>query len=90
MDNGDLLLKLEVAVIIAAETVRTELDTVDNHANRRQWAKEAFTNPKTAATYMLRALLAANSDLTPAQITGADDSQIQSKVDAAIDIFATG
>lgn len=88
--HGDLRNKIRVAVIIAAETIRNEDGGTTNHANRLLWAAEAFANPKSVADKMLMALLASNSELTIAQITGASDAAIQTKVDAAVDIFATG
>lgn len=88
--HSDLQDKVEVACIVAAETIRAELDTVDNHANRLIWAKKAFDSPGGIRDSMLRALLASNKDLNPADITGATDAAIQTKVDAAIDVFADG
>ena len=39
---------------------------------------------------MLMALLAQNKDATTAQITGVTDANLQTGVNAAIDVFATG
>ena len=84
--SDDVLLnKIEVATIIAAEAVRSE---VPGTAIRRAWAKLAFEQPREESRKMLMAVLAANSNLTVAQITGASDAAIQTNVDAAVDIFA--
>jgi len=88
--KSNLRYQIEVACLIAAETIRNELDTVPNHDNRLIWAKRAFTSPRAVASEMLMALLAANKDVTVANIIGASDEQIQTKVDAAVDIFADG
>ena len=82
--------KIEVAVIVAAEAIRGEDANTPNHDNRLVWAKQAFDNPQGAATKMLMALLAANKDATVAQIQSATDEAIQTKVDAAVDVFADG
>ena len=88
--NGELRNKLDVAIVIAAEAIRNEDVGTTNHANRLTWAKAAFNNPRSKADEMLMALLAANKDLTVAQIEEATDSAIQTRVDAAVDVFADG
>jgi len=88
--NSELRNKMRVAVVVAAETIRAEDAGTDNHANRMAWAKNAFSNPDGAADGMLKALLAANKDLEVAQIMGASDAAIQTKVDAAVNVFADG
>ena len=85
--NGALRNKVEVACIVAAETVRTEEPPV---AARLAWAKAAFRSPRAASENMLMALLAANKDAEVSAITGATDAQIQAKVDAAVDVFVDG
>jgi hypothetical protein len=82
--------KVEVACIVAAETIRNEAPATENHANRLVWAKSAFQDPAGVAVKMLMALLAANKDETPSNITSASDAQIQARVDAAVDVFADG
>jgi len=88
--QGDLLNKIEVACVIAAEAVRTEDAGTTNHANRLIWAKRTFSSPRGVAEQMMMAILAANNALSVAQITGSSDSAIQTKVDAAVDLFADG
>jgi len=88
---GDALkVRIKVAIIIAAEAIRSELDTVNNHANRLTWAAQAFANPEAIATKMLWALLAQNATATVIAITGATDEMIQANVNNAVDVFATG
>lgn len=86
--SDDLRNKVQVACIIAAETVRAESEAVNNHANRLKWAKAVFENPASMAKTMLWAILAGNSSATVSQIVNASDSAIQTKVTAAIDLFA--
>lgn len=88
--NGTLKAKIRAAVIIAAESIRTEDPATANHANRLIWAKQAFSNTESAVSEMLKATLAANKDASVAQITGASDATVQAAVDAAVDIFADG
>lgn len=88
--HNELKNKVEVACIVAAETIRGEDAGVTNHTNRLLWAKAAFASPRAVAGQMMMALLAANKDAATAAITGATDSAIQTKVDAAVDLFADG
>lgn len=89
-ENEALNKRIRVACIIAAETVRTELPAVTNHANRLLWAKNVFANPVSESERMLWAVLAQNKAATLVQITGATDATIQTAVNAAVDVFATG
>jgi len=82
--------RIEVACIVAAETIRGESDQTANHANRLLWAQRAFNAPKDAANKMVMAVLAANKSATVAQITGATDATLQAAVDAAVNLFADG
>lgn len=89
-ENESLTKRIRVACIIAAETVRTELGSVANHTNRMLWAKNVFANPVSEADRMLWVVLAQNKTATLVQITGASDATIQTAVNAAVDVFATG
>ena len=86
--DSDLQDRTVVASIVAAEAVRADATPPANQAAREAWAALVFANPKTEATRMLWALLAANKDSTVAAITGASDAVLQSAVDGAIDLFA--
>ena len=89
-NNSDLQEKVEVAVIVAADTIRTDATPPANQAERLAWAAQAMSNPKSVAKSMLWAVLAANKDVTVANITSATDAAIQTNVDAAVDLFAGG
>jgi hypothetical protein len=87
-NNDDLLHKVAVAVIVAADTIRAEDAGTTNHANRLVWASEAFGSPVGKSRQVLWALLAANKDVALAGITGATDAAIQANVDAVVDVLA--
>jgi hypothetical protein len=55
-----------------------------------KWARDTFLDPDTAARRIMPAVLAQNRAATLAQIVGADDAAVQTAVDAAVDVFATG
>lgn len=82
--------KVTIAVVVAAETIMNEDGGTANHANRMVWASAVFANPGNEADRMFMAVLAANKDLTAAQIQAATDTAIQTNVDDHVDLFATG
>ncbi len=82
--------KVGVAIIVAADIIRAENSGTTNHANRLKWAKQVYKDPNGNRDDMLKAVLAANRTLTVAQITGASDADIQTAVNAAVDVFADG
>lgn len=88
-ENEALRQKIRVAVVIAAETVRTESAATTNHALRLAWAKDVYQNPDNHVRQMIWAVLAQNKGATLGQITGAADATVQTAVDAAVDVFAT-
>lgn len=88
--NSALKNKIAVACIIAAEAIRSEPTPTPNNANRLIWAKAVFASPDGEAARMLMAVLAQNSGFTVAQITNATDAAIQTAVNNAINVFATG
>lgn len=87
-ENEALKKKIRVAVVVAAEVVRTEAATVEKHAERLQWAKQVFINPVAEAERMLWAVLARHKDAPFASIIGADDATVQTAVNDAVDVFA--
>lgn len=86
--NSDLLGRVTIACLVAAEGIRAEDPSVPNHANRVIWARQAFLHPDEIARAMLGALLAVNSGLTVTQIQGVTDVQIQTGVNNAVNLFA--
>jgi hypothetical protein len=86
--NSALLNKVTVACLVAAEAVRVEDPATPNHAVRLAWAKAVFTDPIPAGKQMFMAVLAGNAALTTAQILNAPDTAIQTKVSAAVPLFA--
>lgn len=88
-EHAGLNKKIRVAVIVAAEKIRVEDAGTANHSARLAWAKAVFTSPDEEAQRMLWAVLAQNRAFTFAQITGADDTAVQTAVDAAVNVFAS-
>lgn len=85
--NGELKNKISVAVMIAADEIRTETPP-PNSAQRLAWAVTALEDPTSEAERMIAAVLAANKSATVNAITTAADSVIQTQVDAVVDLFA--
>lgn len=90
LEDPSLKEKVSAACLIAAEAIRVEDAGTANHANRLLWARKVLEDPVKAGDDMLKAVLAANASAPLASITGASDSTIQTAVNAAVNIFATG
>lgn len=90
LEDAVLQQKVTTACVVAAEAIRGELGTVPNHANRLIWAAAVFVDPRHEGLRMLWAVLAANSSASVSTIQGASDATIQTNVNAAVDLFATG
>lgn len=88
--NSALRNKITVACLVAADTIRAENPATANHANRLIWAKRALEHPEEVGAEMTPAVLAQNASATVAAITGATDAAIQTAVNNAVDLFATG
>lgn len=89
-NDGTLHQRTAVACLIAADAIRQESGSTNNHANRLIWAKKVYQDPVAAGAQMLKALLAIYNASTLAQIQSATDAQIQSAVNSSVDIFADG
>lgn len=89
-NESSLRNRIAVACLIAAEAIRIENVNTTNHANRLLWAKSAFTDYRGAGERMLPAVLAQNASLTKAQLLAATDAAMQTAVNNAVDVFATG
>lgn len=89
-NNDSLIERTRVACAVAADIIRTEDPGTPNHANRMTWAGQILANPDGIGKAMLWAVLVANRDSTTQQIIDATDAQVQTAVDAAVDLFATG
>jgi hypothetical protein len=88
--NTNLLNKVRVATFVSATNIMTESNATANHVNRMLWAKSVFAEPTLAGSRMMWPVLAQNKAATLAAITGASDATVQTAVDAAVDVFATG
>ena len=89
-NQQQLLEKVTVAVVVAADAIRTEDAGTTNHANRVKWAKEALDNPVRMAERVIWLVLAANKTATMQQINDASDSAIQTAVNAVVNVLAQG
>ncbi len=95
--NDVLLERIGVAIIIAADTINSGNDIAapwdqnsPQPANRKKWAKLAYSDALAMAKNMQSAVLAANSGATLNQITTVSDAAIQANINALVDIFADG
>jgi hypothetical protein len=89
-----LLVQVQVACIVAADTISLEAAATPLHAERLEWARRVYADPAATAKTMIWAVLAKNRGLTAAQIAAvavsntANDAAVQGAVDAAVNVFA--
>jgi hypothetical protein len=88
--NTTLNQKMRVAVVVAAETIRTESTETPEHANRLLWAKAVFADPVREANRMLWSVLAQHRALPYNDLIAASDSAVQDAVDVSVNLFANG
>jgi len=86
--NPDLKQKIAVALTVSADTISSELASVNGHDRRITWAKGVLDSLDREAEKALRMVLAANRTATVTQIKGVSDTAIQTNVDAIVDILA--
>ena len=84
--SADLLRKIEVALLIRAQAY---LDQATPTTAQRAWSRAVFDQPRNEAQKMLLYLLAKNSGLTVAAITGASDATLQNQVDSVAAQFVS-
>lgn len=78
--NDDLRNRVVAATVIAANNLLAGTPT----AEQKAYAKQVFQNPRAEGEIVFMAVLVANKDATVAQIEGATDAAIQTRVDAVI------
>ena len=83
--DSDLHEKVESALIIAVQAKLDGTPSVDE----MRYAAAVFDTPQAEANKAVMSLLASNSTATVAQILGATDPAIQTRVDAVIDTLVT-
>jgi hypothetical protein len=83
-----LLIQVQVACVVAANTVALEAPATPLHTQRMLWAADVFANPVTAAQRMVWSVLAKNAAATPAQIANATDATVQTNVNDSVNVFA--
>jgi len=85
-DSG-LRNKIAVAVMVKAQAV---IDSASPTIEQITWAAEALQNPTAKASILLNYVLAANKAATITQILAASDEDIQTKINAAVDVIISG
>jgi NADPH-dependent 7-cyano-7-deazaguanine reductase QueF-like protein len=90
--DATLLQKITSALNIASVTIFEELVSTPGHDRRVLFAKTVVSNNgnTTVQLAMLKFLLGKFNTSTVAQIQAVTDAQIQTAVNNAIDLFATG
>lgn len=89
-EDEALMKKIRVAVWVAADVVRGELDVTPNHAQRVKWAARALKEPDVEAQRIMRAVLAQNRGIALSAILTASDNAVQTAVNNALDLVALG
>jgi len=84
--NTELKNRVVVAVMIKADAIAALATPTQLQID---WAKDVFASPIVVGEVVYRAVVAANSTATIAQITGASDASIQTNVDAIADNLFT-
>ena len=79
---GALEGKIRVAAIIKAQVIA---DSQSPTAEALAWARNALSNPATAAKEILPYVIAKNNGVAISASLSASDSAIQTNVDAAVD-----
>ncbi len=85
--NSVLINRIAVAVTIKAQTY---IDGATPTTDELVWASRVLVAPRPEAQKLLHYLVAVDNTATIAQITGASDSAIQTRVDAGADALVTG
>lgn len=85
-DNQNLIDRIEVALVIKAQSYLDGAST----APQRAWARQVFADGQSEARRMLKYLLAKNKDATIAQITAVTDASLSTQVNAVADAFVAG
>jgi hypothetical protein len=80
--------RVEIALVLVAETIRTEDPERPNHAQRLAWARAVFSDPQRWLMPMFRLLLAAQDIAQAGPISNASDELIVARVAEAVDFFA--
>lgn len=88
--KSELRNRITVAVIVAAEEIRTEDAGTANHANRLLWAARAFDSPESISKKIMMSVIAGNKAAAISAIEAATDAVLQAAVNSSVDLFATG
>jgi hypothetical protein len=86
--DSDMNDRIQVAAVVAAETIRNDQAPPANQAARLVWSAKVMQNPVVEAKRMLWAVLASNKNSSVSQIQASTDAQLQTAVDSVVDLFA--
>jgi hypothetical protein len=88
LEDREIANRVQIAALVAADTIRAESSGTANHDNRLKWARDVIDNPAKDNKRMVKAVIIQNRALTVAQIKGASDANLQTAVDAVVNLFA--
>lgn len=88
-EDDTLNRKSRIAVIVAADLVRSEAAVTTNHQARLAWASQALRAPEQEGKRALWCALAQNSTATLSQLLAATDATLQTAINTAIDLLST-
>ena len=78
-----------IAVCVAAYAVMTESDQTANHSARMAWAAAAIASPEAQGQRALYLFLAQYKDETIPNIKSKTDAELQTSVNAMVNLLAT-
>jgi poly-gamma-glutamate capsule biosynthesis protein CapA/YwtB (metallophosphatase superfamily) len=91
LEDPALSQKTSAAALVAAKDIMLENVNTANHANRLVWAASTFTDHVGAGNQMRKALVSYyTATKTLAEMAALTDAEIQTVVNAAVNVFATG
>lgn len=88
VEDPGLFKKVRVAVLVAVDIIRQEVDTTANHTLRMAWAKRVLEDPDGEARKMMGIAVVQNRTATLPQIVGALDAAVQTAVGNAVNVLA--
>lgn len=89
-ENAVLRIKVRAAISVVADVIRAEAANTPNHSNRLKFSKRLNEGRERYVDPFLHAVIAQSRALSFSQIGGLSDTDVQTAVSAAVDIFADG
>lgn len=88
--NTALSQRVSTALLVSSVAIYEENPATVNHTARVAWARYAALNMDLATAAMFKFLLGKFVNMTVTNIQNSTDAQIQTVVDNAVNLFATG